>query len=129
MGQQSLTSSAEPTLHEKELIARVTWFIQLRWIAASGALATVFLAWFIFAVRFPVGPVLATILSIYLYNALFARSVQKRLSEGTSTFRLMRAYAIAQVVADLLSLTSLVHYLTTVSFCTMISEPRWSFAK
>jgi len=63
-------------------------------------------------VDFPQGPVLATVAAIYLCNIVFVL-VNGRLRRGARLpdVRASRAFANVQVIADLLTLTLLIHYL------------------
>ena len=100
------------TLRERELIGRISWFIRLRWLAAGGTLVLLFLGWHLFAMRFPIQPVLGTVISMFFYNALFALVAQNRLRPGMlPTVQFMRLFAMVQVVADLVCLTLLIHWL------------------
>lgn len=107
---RTLVDLPESTLREQELIARVDWFIQLRWLAVGSTLVALFFLWHLFEVRFPLSPVLGTTLAIFLYNAIFALVAQYLRERGMPTVRAMRIFANVQVVADLVCLTALVHF-------------------
>ena len=62
----------EPSLREQELVDRVHWFIQLRWLAVAGTLVVVFFLWHLFEIHFPLYPVIGITLFIFLYNIVFA---------------------------------------------------------
>ncbi len=56
---------------EEELIGRVVWQVQLRWLAAAGVLAATWIASSILKVRLPTRPLYALGLFILFYNVLF----------------------------------------------------------
>jgi signal transduction histidine kinase len=62
--------------------------------------------------RFPLRPVLGTVITIFFYNAVFALIAQSQPRPGLlPTVRAMRFFAMVQGIADLLSLTFLIHWL------------------
>lgn len=100
------------TMRERELIARISWFIALRWLAGGGTLVVLFLAWHVFDMRFPLQPVVGTVIAIFFYNAVFALIAQSQLRPGLRpTIGSMNLLAMLQVIADLVSLTLLIHWL------------------
>jgi len=106
------SAPAELTLRERELIVRIGWFIRLRWVAAGGTLVLLFFAWHLFDMHFPIQPVLGTVIAMFFYNALFALIAQNRLKPDLfPTIQSMRLFAMVQVVADLVCLTLLIHWL------------------
>ncbi len=92
---------------ERELCDRVRWFVQLRWIAGVTVLATGA------ALRWGLGwqvplAVEAVGLFVLLYNVLFWWSI-RRLQPGTTPQTAWSHLANAQVSADLIALTALIH--------------------
>ena len=105
------SGSPDASLREQELIARTSWFIQLRWVAVAATFAGLFFLWHVFHIRFPVRPVLGTVVALLFCNILFALTAQYLQERGAATGAAMRAFANVQVAADLACLTSLVHFL------------------
>ncbi|MFH1570503.1 MAG: hypothetical protein ABIL09_21110, partial [Gemmatimonadota bacterium] len=104
-------ASAEPTLRELELIGRTSWFVSLRWVAVAATFVGLFLLWHVFHIRFPLRPVLGTVVALLSCNIVYALAAQYLQERGAATGPAMRAFANVQVVGDLLCLTSLVHFL------------------
>ena len=65
---------------EEELIGRVAWQIQLRWLAAIGVLAATWVASSILKIQLPLQPLYTIGLSILFYNALFQLYLERRFS-------------------------------------------------
>lgn len=105
------TGSPDASLREQELIARTGWFILLRWAVVAATFVGLFFLWHLFHMRFPLRPVLGTVAVLLFCNVLFALTAQYLQERGAATGATMRAFANAQMVADLACLTSLVHFL------------------
>ena len=101
----------EPSLRERELIDRVDWFIQLRWLAVVGTFVVVFFLWHLFGMHFPLYPVIGITLFIFLYNIVFALVSKNLQSRENLTVHEMLIFANVQVFTDLVCLTLLIHYL------------------
>jgi signal transduction histidine kinase len=97
---------------ETELIERIDWLIQLRWLAVAGTGLAFFLGWFLYGSALSLLPLAVTTLTIVLYNIQFyfyARTL--RLGEaGIARLRRATQFACLQIVLDLLALAALVHF-------------------
>ena len=97
---------------ESELIARIGWLIQLRWVAAIGTAAAIVLAALWFPGTLAVGPLLIVTGLVAAYNlqlTLYLRSL-KGVSSGTVRLPHATSLAYAQIVLDLLGLVALIHF-------------------
>lgn len=111
MAQTREAVTIEPTLRQRELVARVVWFIQLRWLAVAGTFLALFFLWHLFDMRFPLRAALGTTVSILFYNVIFALVAKQLRARGVTSIGTMRLFANVQVVTDLLCLTLLIHFL------------------
>ena len=100
------------TLHEQVLIERISKFIRLRWVAITGTLVALAVGRYVFDLNYPWIPVLGTVGLILGYNILFSLfAAGKFRLAGTTELTAMRMLAVAQIVADLLALSALIHFL------------------
>jgi signal transduction histidine kinase len=107
----SLASAAStPHITDRELFERLAWFISIRWVAGVAALLLVFIGWQVFGVRIPPRPVVLTIATLFMYNALFLLLVTDAHRRGRVNKRFNFACANAQIVCDLVTLAVLVHW-------------------
>jgi signal transduction histidine kinase len=94
-----------------ELVERIDWLIQLRWLAIVGTLVGILTARLV-EPALPVVPLIAVTAAIAGYNALFlyyARSLNSR--QGTDLRRERPSTFIAvQITLDLTALTALLHF-------------------
>lgn len=90
----------------EEAVARIGWFIRLRWLAAFGVLAFAVVGHFLLDLKFNFKPFVVISISIALYNAAFLLLADKTRQEGKWGDR----FASAQVGIDLLVLTILMHF-------------------
>jgi len=98
---------------EVELPRRLRQYINLRWLAVGAILLIVFLAQMAFGVRFALRPVLGVTVGIVLYNlafSLWAQEEARAALPAEAMVRRGRAFAYAQIIADLLALTTLLHF-------------------
>lgn len=108
-------------MRERELMERIGWFIRLRWLAATGVLIALGIARFYFQGDFSQGPALSVVAAIYLYNIVFVWIDWKTRRQGRLPgVRASWAFANVQVIADLLSLTLLIHYLGGSEICFIV---------
>lgn len=101
----------ELSVTQAELIERIRWLINLRWVAFAGVLATILIARVAFDAALPWDRLLLTAVIIPLYNVLFY--LHWRRANHTQTERLRRASAIqanAQILCDLTVLGALIHF-------------------
>jgi signal transduction histidine kinase len=97
---------------ETELIERIDWLIQLRWLAVAGTGIALFLGWLLYGSALSVLPLLATTLVIVLYNSqfyLYARTL-KLGQAGIARLRRATQFAYLQIILDLVALAVLVHF-------------------
>jgi len=95
---------------EEELVRRVAWQIQLRWLAAIGVL---FAAWFstsILHIPLPLWPVYTIGLSVLFYNALFLLYLKRLEREAVSEAAVFDRFAKVQTSLDWLAMILLVHF-------------------
>jgi len=106
-------SLPEAPPEEGELPRRLRQYINLRWLAVGAILLIVLLAQTTFGIRFALGPVLGVTVGIVLYNlafSLWARGEAGAALPAEVMVRRGRAFAYAQIIADLLALTVLLHF-------------------
>jgi signal transduction histidine kinase len=102
----------ELTLTDRELAARLSWFISIRWFA--GIMAALFLvaSWYLFKIRLDDVPaVIAAIFVLFFYNAVLALAVGGRRRRGRLTRSAVYIAANVQVVCDLV-LTAVIWHRT-----------------
>lgn len=88
-------------------------YIRLRWLAISAALFTTLMARAVLGIGVPMFPVLGVIAVIASYNSLFGiwqRRRERRDLEPESAARWCRRFALVQVIADLIAMTVLLHF-------------------
>lgn len=98
---------------EVELARRLRQYISLRWLAIATIIAIVVLTRGVLGIGYPLSPVLGTVGILAVYNLLFfwwARQEPKADLSADALIRQGRAFANAQTVADLLTLTILIHF-------------------
>lgn len=101
-------------IYQRELLARLGWFIRVRWAMASFALAALLVAWRVLDVEFILdgrelllGP-LACIGAILGYNVIFHWMVRRLKQRPPLQQRRMPLVAMAQIACDLLGVGVLV---------------------
>ncbi len=95
-----------PPLIPEEAVARIGWFIRLRWLAVVGVLAFVAVGHILLQFRFAIAPFVFIALWIALYNTSFLFLARKTRLEGKWSDR----FASIQVGMDILVLTILMHF-------------------
>lgn len=101
--------SGELTLSQAELIDRIGWLIQLRWLAFAGVAGTVVIARAFFESALPWVLLLITSLAIPAYNIVCYLAWRRARQAGRSVERVSWWLANAQIVCDLLVLGALIH--------------------
>jgi len=104
---------SERTPEERELIERIWWLIQFRWVALAGVLGTIWLARQGLGVYFPTGPVYGVAAGLGVINLFFtwdAARVLKGNSGEDLRVRFARVFANVQIALDLVVLTLLLHF-------------------
>jgi signal transduction histidine kinase len=87
--------------------------VQLRWLAAGAVLVGTLVAYFVLDISLPLFPVLCVTALIAFYNALFyfwQQAYSRREKQAMATAHWARRFALAQVIADLIALTVLLHF-------------------
>jgi signal transduction histidine kinase len=103
------TTAARPAdAHTQELTSRITWIIQLRWIAAAGVGATIWLVPRFFGVELAVVPLYAVTACLAAYNAVLwsVRRFSPQVTRGLGLF----LFTNLQISIDLVFLTVLLHF-------------------
>ena len=98
---------------EVELPRRLRQYINLRWLAIVAIAVIVVLTRGVMGIGFPLGPVLGTVGILFAYNLIFFWWGRREPSVDLPTdvvIRQGRSFANTQIVADLLTLTILIHF-------------------
>ena len=95
-----------PPLMPEEAVARIGWFIRLRWLAAAGVLAFAAVGHFSLRLQFTIKPFVVIGVTIALYNVGFLFLARKTRSDG----KWCDKFASIQVGMDILVLTILMHF-------------------
>lgn len=96
----------------EELLSRLKWFVQLRWLFLLGLAGLLFFATYVFHVSIPLKPVLIVAFWVLFYNLgfyCFHRYVRENKGKDFA-FRDLRLEANLQIGLDLLSLVFLIHF-------------------
>jgi signal transduction histidine kinase len=104
---------AEVPPEEIELPRRLRQYINLRWLAIAAIAASVILTRGVLGIGYPLGPVRGVMGVLIAYNLIFFWWVRREPGAELPTtvlLRQARAFANAQIVADLLTLTILIHF-------------------
>jgi signal transduction histidine kinase len=104
---------AKVSPEEVELQRRLRQYVRLRWLAIVAIVAIVVLTRGGLGIGYPLGPVLGTVGVLIAYNLAFFLWSRREPKSGASTQDLVRqgrTFANAQIVADLLTLTILIHF-------------------
>lgn len=86
----------------------MSWFIAIRWAAVLTAFVLLTVAWQLFAIRFPVKPVIFAIVVLTYYNAILHLIVRNRRSSINRVT--VHFLAHAQVVCDLVLVAVIWHF-------------------
>ena len=95
---------------EEELIGRVAWQIQLRWLAALGVLAATWIASSILKVQLPSWSIYVVGLCILAYNALFWLYLKRLDRDTISEALVFDRFAKAQTGLDWVAMILLLHF-------------------
>jgi signal transduction histidine kinase len=110
---EHLARSSGVPPEEVELPHRLRQYINLRWLAIAAIVAIVILSQGLLDIRYPLGPVLAMVGLLLVYNLIFfvwARRERAADLPGDVRVRRARTFANVQIVVDLLTLTILIHF-------------------
>ena len=95
---------------EEELVGRVAWQIQLRWLAALGVLVATWFASSILNIQLSPWPLYVVGLSILFYNALFRFYLRRLERETAATAAIFDRFAKVQTSLDWMAMILLVHF-------------------
>jgi signal transduction histidine kinase len=96
----------------EELLSRLNWFVQLRWLFLLGLAGLLLFATYVFHVAIALGPVLITASCVLVYNLGFYcihRYVREKQGKDLA-FQGLRLEANLQIGLDLLALVFLIHF-------------------
>jgi signal transduction histidine kinase len=93
-----------------ELCLSLEWLCKLRWIAGAGVILATWLARIVLRLDLAVGPLTLIGLGILGYNVLFLRWLNRLTCNLSGTNRRARTQSRAQIAADWLAITLLIHY-------------------
>jgi signal transduction histidine kinase len=112
--EQSVVQSDRDSQHSRFALWRwLRQYVRLRWLAAGAILVGALAARFVLGVGVPLLPLVSITAVIALYNVVFGiwqRRSFAALNSHTATLSQGRRFAFAQVVADLIALTVLLHF-------------------
>jgi two-component system sensor histidine kinase RegB len=97
-------------LREEELLVRVEWIIEIRWLFLACLAVTILTGRYLLHIAFPFGKALMVWGAILLYNLAFTfyhRSAGRRRAPDLT---ISRIEAYLQIGMDLLALTFLIHF-------------------
>ncbi len=103
----------EVSPEEVELSRRLRQYINLRWLAVAAIVAIVVLTRGLLGIEYPLAPLVGTVVILAAYNLLFFWWARREPKAGLPSGVLVhqgRVFANVQVVADLLTLTILLHF-------------------
>jgi signal transduction histidine kinase len=108
---RSETASPTPLeLADQELLSRLGWFTNLRWLAAICCAGVVLCGRYVFRLDLPMPELLAGVAFLLLYNTICVLvSRVTRLTQGVPRRRII-LLANAQIALDLVALTTLLHF-------------------
>lgn len=110
-GPDAFIGGKELTLSQIELVERVGWLIDLRWLAFAGVTATIVIARQVFSSRLPWTELFATALTIALYNLACQIAWRRvRTNRAGNLKSLSVVLANVQITCDLLVLGALIHF-------------------
>jgi len=101
------------SFEEIGLLRWLRWYVRLRWLAVGAVLLGTLVARFVLVIGVPLLPLLVITAAIAFYNGLFSiwqRRYGRRDLEPGAKMHWGRRFAFAQVVADLVALTVLLHF-------------------
>jgi signal transduction histidine kinase len=95
---------------EAELIARVSWLILLRWVAAAAVILLTLTAKHLLSLSIPWVKLCLIGAAILAYNLLFTWRLRILRGNPTASIHTFRHFAALQILLDWLALTLVVHY-------------------
>ncbi len=113
MSEETHDRLVEISPEEVELARQLRQYINLRWLAIGAIAASVILTRGILGIGYPLGPVRGVMGVLVAYNLVFFRWARREPRSDLPAVVLIRqgrTFANAQIVADLLTLTILIHF-------------------
>ena len=108
---ETAAAGKELTLSQIELVERIGWLINLRWLAFVGVAATILIARAAFICRLPWDKLLISAFAIPSYNAVCFVAWRRASRPGTENIeRTSAILANIQILCDLLVLGALMHF-------------------
>jgi signal transduction histidine kinase len=95
---------------EAELIARVSWLILLRWVAAAAVIILTLIAKHLLSLSVPWVKLCLIGAAILAYNALFTWRLRSLRGNPSASIQTFSHFAALQILLDWLALTLVVHY-------------------
>ncbi len=95
---------------EAELIARVSWLISLRWVAAAAVIILTLIAKHLLSLTIPWVELCLIGVAILAYNSVFAWLLKVLRSDHGASVQTFSHFAACQILLDWLALTLVVHY-------------------
>jgi len=95
---------------EAELIARVSWLILLRWVAAAAVIVLTLIAKHLLSLTIPWVELCLIGAAILAYNVLFTWRLRVLRADHSTSIQTFSHFAALQILLDWLALTLVVHY-------------------
>jgi hypothetical protein len=95
---------------EAELIARVSWLIALRWVAAAAVIILTLIAKHLFSLTIPWVELCLIGAAILAYNEVFTLRLRSLRGKASASIHTFNQFAALQILLDWLALTLVVHY-------------------
>lgn len=97
---------------QAELIERIDWLVNLRWLAVVGTLLTIVVVNSYLPGMLLQGPLVATTTAIALYNVFFLLYARQLHARESTSLRLRQStiFVCVQIALDLIALTTLLHF-------------------
>ena len=95
---------------EAELIARVSWLISLRWVAAAAVIILTLIAKHLLSLTIPWVELCLIGAAILAYNEVFTLRLRSLRGKASASIHTFNQFAALQILLDWLALTLVVHY-------------------
>jgi signal transduction histidine kinase len=96
-------------LIDEELVESIAWLIRLRWIASIGVILTVWFVSLSFHLLFPIKPLMAIGVIVFLYNIVFFL-IENHFTKTNAPIGSYRKLAYVQVAFDWVAMILLIHF-------------------
>jgi signal transduction histidine kinase len=97
-------------LREEELVARLTWFIEMRWLFILGLLLVVLIDTYVWHVALHAQAIALTTLVVAAYNSVFWLRHRLHPKRPRPSLTQSRVEAMGQIYLDTVALTVLIHF-------------------